>query len=328
MNRTTRDSVPWRKQKSRKGLGALSDEQLQMLSDQFGFAVLSLDQLSLNVAFALDPDLDFGYSAHEEWRQERGAKAAGKAARLIGIALAKLEAAQEILQQLRFEQPLGVQESMEELQAGRRMIKQLASGVDALEDYLAFLKASMSHDLVLFAGPLDGRRIRDIRRQIVCEQCFSFWWSCNRRLSFTTDPITSERSGPLIEFVNAVVQCLTDPPFPLKPDTIVKELERDKSKGGMYYPGWQTCPRDILVLAFPWYRRSDPTDMSFEPGENGSTSLEDSTGIPEIGTEVIETTAEPQVPLQVLPKVHELPGTGAEQSNQSVGVSMSSASPI
>jgi hypothetical protein len=64
----------------------------------------------------------------------------------------------------------------------------------------------------------------DRRRRGVLLGIKSFLERNDRRLGYTTDPHTSERKGPLVDFVNAVVECVTDPPTPLSPHTIVKDF--------------------------------------------------------------------------------------------------------
>lgn len=55
---------------------------------------------------------------------------------------------------------------------------------------------------------------------------FKLWTEIGRPLTFTTDPITSQRGGPLIAFVNAVVQCITEPASTLTGEAIKTEIER------------------------------------------------------------------------------------------------------
>lgn len=82
---------------------------------------------------------------------------------------------------------------------------------------------------VFYTGMPDKRLTTDIRRTIVCVTIFNFWDEAKRKLTYTTAPATSERGGELIDFVNAVVLCMTDPPCRLSGEVIKAGLEVFKS---------------------------------------------------------------------------------------------------
>jgi len=75
----------------------------------------------------------------------------------------------------------------------------------------------------------DKRRVGDDRRNLVLTQIFRFWASIGRPVTITTDGSTSERTGPLVDFVNAVVGCTTEPQAHLKGETIWAEIKAWKT---------------------------------------------------------------------------------------------------
>lgn len=95
--------------------------------------------------------------------------------------------------------------------------------IETLHRRLRFL--AEAPDVALDLQPADKRKVPDLRRNEVLGCLFVFWSQAGRPLSVTTDPIdNSRRTGALVEFVNAVVRCLTDPRSDLSGDTIFTEL--------------------------------------------------------------------------------------------------------
>ncbi len=99
--------------------------------------------------------------------------------------------------------------------------------IETLHRKLRFL--AETPDAALDLRPADKRAVSDQRRRLVLSCLFAFWDQAGRPLSVTTDPIdNSRRKGPLIEFVNAVVRCLTSPSRELSGDVIYDELTQFK----------------------------------------------------------------------------------------------------
>jgi hypothetical protein len=80
----------------------------------------------------------------------------------------------------------------------------------------------------LVLAPTDKRVISDVRRKHVLRSIFQFWNDAGPRGRYTSDPGSSKRRGPLIDFTNAIVECVTDPPSRLSPNTIVAEFSKFK----------------------------------------------------------------------------------------------------
>ncbi|SDE73484.1 hypothetical protein [Ruegeria marina] len=71
----------------------------------------------------------------------------------------------------------------------------------------------------------DKRRVRDERRSVVLRQIFDFWDQIGRPVTISSDGSSSERSGPLVKFVNSVVRYSTDPQGTLNGETIWSEIK-------------------------------------------------------------------------------------------------------
>lgn len=95
--------------------------------------------------------------------------------------------------------------------------------VESLHRKLRFL--ADTPDVALDLRPADKRTVTDQRRTIVLTCLFEFWSRAGRNLSVTTDPYdNARRKGQLVEFVNTVVRCITEPSRELSGDTILDEL--------------------------------------------------------------------------------------------------------
>jgi len=76
-----------------------------------------------------------------------------------------------------------------------------------------------------FTGNPDKRRQRDERRRAVLSAIFDTWHATGRKVTISTIGATSERTGPLVDFTNSVIRCLTDPATDLKGETIWSEIK-------------------------------------------------------------------------------------------------------
>jgi hypothetical protein len=63
----------------------------------------------------------------------------------------------------------------------------------------------------------------------VLNQVFRFWASIGRPVTITTVVSTSKRTGPLVDFVNAVVGFTTEPQAQLNGETIWAEIKAWKT---------------------------------------------------------------------------------------------------
>ena len=77
-----------------------------------------------------------------------------------------------------------------------------------------------------FTGDPDKRLQRDERRIAVLSAIFDTWHAAGREVNVSTDGSSSERTGPLVDFTNSVVRCLTDPAINLNGETIWSDIKK------------------------------------------------------------------------------------------------------
>jgi hypothetical protein len=220
-----RESVPWKLDSS--GNGALLPAQIADLAGRFGFSPSDLNKLSHSIGRSLNPSerLHIVPALPRSVAASRAGKEIERSLADVAAAFDKVVDARERLELLHTND-FDAREGVVLLAQVRNRLQQCADELDALEDDLHAL--AKSGDCVLVLAPADRRCIVDQRRRWVLTDIFQFWHDSGSKGKYTSDPFTSERSGPLIEFTNAVVASVTDPPSPLSGDTIVWELRSFK----------------------------------------------------------------------------------------------------
>lgn len=227
MATATKDTVPWRLQAAGSSPnGALTKEQLDQLYADFGIGRESLLKMSKKIAIGLSAKLNLGQPETRSAKFEKGAHFAKLAAKELAAAQKHLERAFQAQQNLAFKH-LYPFISMAPIVQGHR--DALSAAQSAVTDYRGLLEVSAREGTVWLNDTPDRRKIIDIRRRIICVGIFNCWDEEGRKLTFTTDPLTSERTGPLLTFVNAVVGCITDPSTPLPGEAIKGELDDFKA---------------------------------------------------------------------------------------------------
>jgi hypothetical protein len=98
-------------------------------------------------------------------------------------------------------------------------VVELAMSVERLEGHPDILLLEHTHP----------QRIHDERRVGVLQAIHTLTQRTNKRLGLTTTVEDSKRSGPLIEFLDAVVACVTSPPGRLSPNTIARDFTKLRS---------------------------------------------------------------------------------------------------
>jgi hypothetical protein len=82
-------------------------------------------------------------------------------------------------------------------------------------------------DASVHTAPADKRLAIDVRRQAVVFSIMYFLQSHGRDFGFTSHLRDADRrTGPLIDFVNAIVPLITDPPSTLKAETVIKDISK------------------------------------------------------------------------------------------------------
>jgi hypothetical protein len=230
MQTFTKDMVPWKLRGGKPtGEGALTQDEVSGLRDKFALDFTALRKLSITLDMALSKELHITQYELGPARVKRGVRELQSAIKELSAAEKKLRKVETILQGVKFKH-LFRHTRMPHPAIQR--VEEFAIGNEAITRFRLFLEAMAREELVFYTGMPDKRLTTDIRRNIVCVAIFNFWDEAGRKLSYTTAPGTSERGGELVNFVNAVVLCMTDPPCRLSGEVIKAELEDFKP-----YPG-------------------------------------------------------------------------------------------
>ena len=221
--------------------GIFTEEQKAQLALRFDLTPELVDELSLLVGNNLDADsLTKQVKASKEKSTARGAKRledAAKHARKLRHHHSKLN---EQLQTLGTDfDPSGrAAGRLEKLRADVAQVDEVLQGLEAQIDALKGIP-----DSVAARVPDDKGETLDGRRKYVVFSCCYIWRDAGHRVSYTTDPSSvsgSTRKGPLIDFVNAVVRRVTDPPNELSPETIRRHID-----------DWKITPEEEVHLFDP-----------------------------------------------------------------------------
>lgn len=223
----TKDSVGWRVRLYTEDEGALTDAQIQQLGTDHGLDIDTLQTLSIGLTIALDPQRQLMRDEMKPLQEARADKEVEAAINELEAALKKLMSVRAKIEAVRFKS-LFVYTGAPNASIAQRVDFDLAiADVASFRRYLAVM---LRGGLISFREISDKRRVKDERRRVVCWFIFKFWQENGRKLSYTTDPDTSERTGPLVEFVNSIVACISDPPGKISGETIKSEIDAFKAR--------------------------------------------------------------------------------------------------
>ena len=198
-------------------------DQIQRLGAVHGFKDGPLLELSRKLTAAQTDPLKLSQPELVAPKKDRGAREARKAINDLRRAERAIAKAQEVINQLRFSNPFtntGMANPTE------HHLARLLEGVAAVSDFRKYLETMQRINGISYDDEPDRRKARDLRKEIVCWTIFTFWTERGLPLKFTTDPIRSERGGNLFDFVNAIVECMTDPPTRISGETLKFDLKR------------------------------------------------------------------------------------------------------
>ncbi len=204
------------------------DEAIE-LRDTFGLDLTALRRLSRKLDMALPKELSIVQHEFGLARVRRGVRELQSAIKELSAVEKKLQKVDTILQTVKFKNmfgPTGMPNPATQL------LEDFKASHQDISNFRKYLEAMARDEQVFYTGMPDKRLTTDIRRTIVCFTIFNFWNEAKRKLTYTTAPGTSERGGELIDFVNAVVLCMTDPPCRLSGEVIKAEIEDFKSHPG------------------------------------------------------------------------------------------------
>ncbi|MFC3614539.1 hypothetical protein ACFORG_12265 [Lutimaribacter marinistellae] len=203
--------------------GALSIDQIQRLGAAHGFKDGPLLELSRKLTAAQADPLNLSQPELVAPKKDRGAREAQRAMNDLRRAEKAIDKAHEVIDQLRFSNAFantGMPNPAE------HHLARFREGVEAISDFRQYLETMKRINGISYADEPDRRKARDFRKEIVCWTIFTFWTERGLPLKFTTDPIRSERGGDLFDFVNEIVECMTDPPTRISGETLKFDLKR------------------------------------------------------------------------------------------------------
>jgi hypothetical protein len=219
-----KSSAPWRL--GPHGMdGILSDEQIGELSERFGLSTEDLQGLSRSLGWALDPE------ASQYLVQFDSSIAGQRAAKLLVAGVKDLDAAQTSLASA-MKRLTAISVDKRRFLSDAELLSEARAGLRSAWELIRAAQASVNAlmenpDAALVAAPTNKRKAIDFRRRSVVLSIVHFLRSSGRDFGFTShDRDADRRTGPLINFVNAVVPLITDPPSTLKAETVIKDITR------------------------------------------------------------------------------------------------------
>lgn len=231
--------APWRLQAYDQS-GPLSASQISELAEQYGLEPDQLGGLSKQLGHLLNSSANIHVIPASRSKARQAAKSNVAFARKQLTAMrSKLSAVIERLSSLTSEDDDDDDDGESPYsQQYAKMLTDLQSGLESVRQAEASLKSLDGSPAALAKWePLDKRDLYDRRRDEVLRAIFQFWVDGGRKLSFTTDPLTSKRHGELVSFAQALCTYLTDPPTEIAAETIVKKI-REKGKSYQPTPEW------------------------------------------------------------------------------------------
>ncbi|NOD49264.1 MULTISPECIES: hypothetical protein [unclassified Ruegeria] len=210
--------------------GALSEVMRTDLTIRFDIEECELDNLSNKLAFALAPDTARQSIVTIVRQMEKGPEQLETVLQDLRRAEHYLKRASQGFSNLRIDYPKAGHGTDDP----NRLLHGLFDGaVTTVEEIDHCLTRSAGKYSARTLDVPDKRRTRDERRTIVLRQIFELWERIGRRVSYSTDGVTSERRGPLVDFVNAVVPLLSNPPATISGETIRNEMREWRTERDM-----------------------------------------------------------------------------------------------
>lgn len=207
-------------------MDALAVDEIKSLAEGFAFPADAVAALSKDLARALNTTITPVFAplprkkaiARAQTEMQRTAKDIMTASEALLRGFERLER----LDTIQANNRLGAAR----FKALQKDYDQVLRDVETLHRKLRFL--ADTPDVALDLRPEDKRGVSDLRRTAVLSCLFAFWAAAGRELSLTSDAIRNRRGGPLIEFVNSVVRCITEPSNDLSSETIHDEVNTYK----------------------------------------------------------------------------------------------------
>lgn len=217
----TRDTITW-KIIDDPLTHALSENDIHELASSHSIDAELLRKLSGDLRSTFQPDPRLLQPELAADRKKAGQKKFKQANDLVRSAEDKLRRASIILKDIGFVDPF-VHTGMPN--PGTQRLEAFETARQVLAECGFFFSVMEREGYARLLSTPDARKATDVRRTILCVTLFNLWLDLERKLTYTTDPISGERKGSLIEFVNDVVERLTDPSTRLSGEAIKRELD-------------------------------------------------------------------------------------------------------
>ena len=219
----TRDTVDWKLIDDHVTHGTLLDEaDIQRLALKHDVTEQALRQASVRLRTTFLKEMVLSQPELASERQRVGKLKLAEISRFMAIADGKLQKALHILDDVGFSNPLA--HTRMPNPADRYRVE-FEAAVTALDECRRFFNAAEREDLARFLATPDGNKVVDMRRTILCVTLFNLWLDLGRSVTYTSNNILDERTGPLIEFVRDVIFCLSDPPTRHNGEAIKREID-------------------------------------------------------------------------------------------------------
>jgi hypothetical protein len=204
---------------------AFTPKQRAHIAEQFEFTLEQAEALSKAVAIELNPTLSpFVLHVPRQVSINRATAKLKEVEALLFKACDLMTQALEIAETLDTAQA-NDRDGAEKLNKLRREHEEATRSLEALHRKYSILRKRP--DCALDLSPENRRKISDERRKTILFCIFDFWAASGRSLTTTT--ADSTRKGPLYEFVNAIVVCLTVRGVALSGHTIFDDLKDYKA---------------------------------------------------------------------------------------------------
>ena len=216
-------TIPWNV-KDYGSAHPLDEDQLRYLASEFKLPRERLDEMGSGLAFALNPRTAQRDLLLPRAAEKRGREEFEKAVTEIAQAEKKLARAIQRLEMI----DISVSDDFAKLaMRGASYIRELEKMHTMIGAYrlILMVKVERRGATPTLRGIADKRLLRDHRRRILCNTVLRMWVDSGRDLTITTDNRTSERSGVLIDFTNAVVGMVTTPATRINGETLRVEIE-------------------------------------------------------------------------------------------------------
>jgi hypothetical protein len=211
--------------------GPLTAAQVAELATTHSLDPSVLQELVKRMSYVLNPNANIHVvpTSLSKGRKRAAAHLSDADAQLTDMA-SRLEAVVDRLTRLTMDCDDGSPHSADYVQVLEQLERTHGAILDSKRALEWFVKRP---ELFLKLEALDKRNLHDRRRDEVLGVIFQAWVDAGRKVSFTTDPVTSKRGGAFVQFAQEVCAMLTDPPTQIASETIAKLISK---KGKNYRP--------------------------------------------------------------------------------------------